>query len=107
MLLANINSSFASGYHYKQQGYNKTQTKQSYSDNKSSINKNTSYKKHTNTTNQYAQNKQRSRSDVMSEVKRRYNAKVLKISYNEKAGVYNVRMLMPSGKVRSIQVVDK
>ena len=52
----------------------------------------------------YAQAKVRSRSDVMSEVKSKYNAKVLKISLNEKAGVYNVRMLMPNGKVRSIQV---
>ena len=53
----------------------------------------------------YAQNNNvRSRSEVMQEVKQRYNAKVLKISLNEKAGVYKVRMLMPNGKVRSIQV---
>jgi len=52
----------------------------------------------------YAQNKHRSRASVMDEVKRRYNAKVLKISLNEKAGVYNVRVLMPNGKVRSLQI---
>ena len=52
----------------------------------------------------YAQNKFRSRSEVMNEVKQNYNAKVLKISLNEQAGVYNVRILMPNGKVRSIKV---
>jgi len=58
-----------------------------------------------NKTLRYAQNnKVRSRSEVMNEVKQRYNAKVLKISLNEQAGVYNVRVLMPNGKVRSIQV---
>ena len=46
----------------------------------------------------------RSRSEVMREIKRRYNAKVLKISLNKKREIYNVRVLMPSGKVRSIQV---
>jgi len=54
--------------------------------------------------NRYAQNSFRSRSDVMHEVKQRYNAKVLKISLNEKAGVYYVRVLMPNGKVRSLKV---
>ena len=61
----------------------------------------TSYKN----SSRYAQNNNfRSRSDVMNEVKQRYNAKVLKISLNEQAGVYNVRLLMPNGKVRSVQV---
>lgn len=46
----------------------------------------------------------RSRSEVMKEVKRRYDARVLKISLNRQKAVYNVRMLMPNGKVRSIQV---
>ncbi|MEM7361143.1 MAG: hypothetical protein AAF431_18795 [Pseudomonadota bacterium] len=46
----------------------------------------------------------RSKAEVVREVKRRYNAKVLKISLNEQRAVYNVRMLMPSGKVRNIQV---
>lgn len=57
-----------------------------------------------NNKSRYVQNKIRSRSDVVNEVKQRYNAKVLKVSLNEKAGVYKVRMLMPNGKVRSIQV---
>ena len=52
----------------------------------------------------YAQDKFRSRSEVMNEVKQNYNAKVLKISLNEETGVYHVRMLMPNGKVRSIKV---
>lgn len=52
----------------------------------------------------YAQSEYRSRSAVISEVKQRFNAKVLKISLNEKEGVYNVRVLMPNGKVRSLQV---
>lgn len=46
----------------------------------------------------------RSRSEVMREVKQRYDAKVLKISLNKAREVYNVRVLMPSGKVRNIQV---
>ena len=62
----------------------------------------TSYK---NNSSRYAQNNNvRSRSDVMNEVKQRYNAKVLKISLNEQACVYSVRLLMPNGKVRSVQV---
>ena len=54
--------------------------------------------------NRYAQNNIRSKSDVMREVKQRYNAKVLKISLNDKSGIYYVRVLMPNGKVRSLQV---
>ena len=46
----------------------------------------------------------RSKTEVMKEVKDRYKAKVLRISLNEKRGVYNVRILLPSGKVRSLQL---
>lgn len=46
----------------------------------------------------------RSKSEVMSEVKDRYKAKVLRISLNERRGVYNIRILLPSGKVRSVQL---
>ena len=55
----------------------------------------------------YAQNKERPvrpRSEVMQEVKQRYNAKVLKISLNQRRDTYNVRVLMPNGKVRSLKV---
>jgi len=51
-----------------------------------------------------AQNNLRSRNEVVNEVKQRYGARVLKISLNKKAGVYYVRLLMPNGKVRNIQV---
>ena len=53
---------------------------------------------------QYAQKQYRSRNDVMSEVKQRYNAKVLKMTLDEKTGIYNVRVLMPNGKVRGLKV---
>jgi uncharacterized membrane protein YkoI len=46
----------------------------------------------------------RSRSDVIQEVKRRYNAEVLKISLDENKQVYRVRVLMPNGKVRNLQI---
>ena len=46
----------------------------------------------------------RSRSDVMQEVKRRYNAEVLKISLDERQQVYRVRVLMPNGKVRNLTI---
>lgn len=55
----------------------------------------------------YAQNgadNLRSRSDVMQEVKRRYNAEVLKISLDERQQVYRVRVLMPNGKVRNLTI---
>ena len=48
--------------------------------------------------------KVRSRSDVMREVKQRYNAEVLRIKLNEKRMVYQVRVLMPNGKVKNITV---
>lgn len=46
----------------------------------------------------------RSRSEVVQEVKRRYNARVLKISLNQNRSVYSVRILMPNGKVRNLKV---
>ena len=46
----------------------------------------------------------RTRSEVVREVKRRFNARVLKISLNRKRAVYNVRILLPNGKVRNLQV---
>lgn len=49
----------------------------------------------------------RSRSDVMNEVKKRYEAKVLKISLNSHTGIYHVRILLPNGKVRSVQISRK
>ena len=93
VLLAMTNATVA--YAYDGAHSYKYSSKQAYSKNKQSAYTPKRY---------YAQKKYRSRSSVMEEVKRRYNAKVLKISLNEKAGVYNVRVLMPSGKVRSLQV---
>jgi hypothetical protein len=55
----------------------------------------------------FAKNDLRSRSDVMNEVKKRYDAKVLKISLNSHTGIYNVRILLPNGKVRNIQISRK
>jgi len=46
----------------------------------------------------------RSKSSVVREVKARYKAKVVKISLNEQRGVYYVRVLMPSGKIKTVQV---
>jgi len=46
----------------------------------------------------------RSRSDVVREIKNKYDAEVLKISLNEKRTMYRVRVLMPSGRVRVITV---
>ena len=46
----------------------------------------------------------RSRSEVVAEVKKRYNAKVLKISLNNKKTHYAVRVLMPNGKVRNLKI---
>ena len=57
--------------------------------------------------NRWTQNKNgsiRSKGEVINEVKRRYNATVLKIKLNEQRAVYNVRILLPSGKVKSVQV---
>ena len=55
----------------------------------------------------YSQNENanlRSRSDVMQEVKRRYNAEVLKITLDQRQQIYRVRVLMPNGKVRNLQI---
>lgn len=49
----------------------------------------------------------RSKSEVVREVKRRYDATVLKISLNRAKSVYRVRILLPSGKVRNITVNAK
>ena len=95
VLFIMTNTSVAYAYSYDGSHSYKYSSQHAYSDNKQSAYKSKKY---------YAQKKYRSRSSVMEEVKRRYNAKVLKISLNEKAGVYNVRVLMPSGKVRSLQV---
>jgi uncharacterized membrane protein YkoI len=56
---------------------------------------------------QHTQNERdnlRSRSDVIQEVKRRYDAEVLKISLDERTQVYRVRVLMPNGKVRDLKI---
>ena len=54
--------------------------------------------------NDDSRSKMRSRSEVVQEVKRRYNAEVLKISLNQSRSSYNVRVLMPNGKVRNLKV---
>lgn len=46
----------------------------------------------------------RSKAEVMREAKRRYDARVLKITLNEKREIYRVRLLMPNGKVRVVSV---
>ena len=46
----------------------------------------------------------RSRNDVIQEVKRRYNAKVLRIELSRDQTVYHVRILMPDGKVRNLSI---
>lgn len=46
----------------------------------------------------------KSRSEVIREVKRRYRAEVLRISFDEARKVYRVRVLMPNGKVRNLTV---
>jgi len=46
----------------------------------------------------------RTKSEVMRDVKRRYQARVLKIKLVESRGIYRVRLLMPNGKVRNISV---
>jgi len=57
----------------------------------------------------YAQSSNfRSKGEVMSEVKRKNKgAKILRIKLDAASGKYKVRILMPSGKVRSIQVNAK
>ena len=46
----------------------------------------------------------KSRREVIADVERSYNAKVLKISLNRSAEVYVVRILEPGGRVRTIRV---
>lgn len=46
----------------------------------------------------------RSRSEVIRDVKSRYNAEVLKVTLSQNSRFYNVRVLMPNGKVKNIQV---
>lgn len=101
MIIANIGTAQA---YDRSQSYNYSQPKKlqnKYSSHQQS------YSKKTPTYQQrqyYVQKQYRSRSSVIAEVKNRYNAKVLKISLNEKSGVYHVRVLMPNGKVRSLQI---
>ena len=49
-------------------------------------------------------NQQKSRRQVIDEVERTYNAKVLKVSLDQGAGVYVVRILQSDGRVRTIRV---
>ena len=44
----------------------------------------------------------RSKSEVMQQVKNQYNGKVIRISLNERSATYSVRVLLPSGKVKSL-----
>lgn len=46
----------------------------------------------------------RSRNEVVREVKRRYDAEVLRISLNKNRSAYKVRILLRNGKVRNLQV---
>ena len=49
-------------------------------------------------------NQHKSRRQVIDEVERTYNAKVLKVSLDQGAGVYVVRILQSDGRVRTIRV---
>ena len=46
----------------------------------------------------------KSKSEVMREVKRRYNGQVVKISLNDRTQTYSVRVLLPNGKVKNLTV---
>ncbi len=46
----------------------------------------------------------RSKSEVVREVKRKYDAEVLKISLNSSGNLYRVRILMPNGRIRDVSV---
>lgn len=46
----------------------------------------------------------RSKSEVMQEVKSRYNGQVVKISLNDRTQMYSVRVLLPNGKVKNLSV---
>lgn len=55
----------------------------------------------------YSQNSQdqlRSRAEIVGEVKQRYNGKVLKVTLNQQKTMYRVRVYMPNGKVRNLQI---
>jgi uncharacterized membrane protein YkoI len=55
-------------------------------------------------TQEVQQSALRSRSEVIQQVKREYNAEVLKITLDERRQVYRVRVLMPNGKVRKLTI---
>ncbi len=47
----------------------------------------------------------KSKGEVIREVKRRYpNAKVLRVKLNQSGTAYQVRILLPNGKVKSIKI---
>ena len=46
----------------------------------------------------------RSQSEVVREVKQRYDAQVLKITLNAQRSAYRVRILLPNGRVREVSV---
>lgn len=46
----------------------------------------------------------RSKSEVVREVKQRYDAEILKISLNQQRETYQVRILLPNGRVKQISV---
>lgn len=53
----------------------------------------------------WAQNQPlRSKAEVVSEVKQRYQARVLKIRLNQSRTAYKVRVLLPNGKVKEVRV---
>lgn len=57
--------------------------------------------------NDYTQNQKgnlKSQSQVVREVKNRYNAEVLRVSLSQNGRIYNVRVLMPNGRVKNIKV---
>ena len=49
----------------------------------------------------------KSRREVIEQVERDYNAKVLKITLNRRAGVYEIRILQENGRVSNITVSAK
>lgn len=53
---------------------------------------------------QREQNNFRSKADVIKEVKSRYQAKVLKVTLNERRATYTVRVLLPNGKIKTLRI---
>ena len=49
----------------------------------------------------------RSKSDVVRDVKQRYNAQVLKITLDQNKATYRVRLLLPSGRIKEVSVSAK